>query len=120
MPRDINCTCECNSPIHCPVHKPRSIFIVARRWFDRHAGNTYFSASVLVDGVQSAHIPFEYGYGEQCLYEAFNALERAHPELVPDREHYPHGGAEQCWQWARRHGVEYSYSISDVGRKKDL
>jgi hypothetical protein len=52
----------------------RSLFIEAREWFDKVNGNSYFSARIWVDGGQVAILPFQYGYGDQYLYEAQKKL----------------------------------------------
>jgi hypothetical protein len=52
----------------------RSVFVEARCWFDKTGGNSYFSARVWVDGKIVALLPFQYGYGNQYLYEANDEL----------------------------------------------
>ena len=52
----------------------RSLFIECREWFDKVNGNTYFSARIWVDGGQVAILPFQYGYGDQFIYEAQKKL----------------------------------------------
>lgn len=52
----------------------RSLFIEGREWFDKVNGNSYFSARIFVDGGQVAILPFQYGYGDQYLYEAQKKL----------------------------------------------
>ena len=52
----------------------RSLFIEGREWFDKVNGNSYFSARLWVDGGQVAILPFQYGYGDQFLYEAQKKL----------------------------------------------
>ena len=52
----------------------RSLFIEAREWFDKVNGNSYFSARIWVDGGQVAILPFQYGYGDQFIYEAQKKL----------------------------------------------
>jgi hypothetical protein len=54
----------------------RSVFIEARLWFDKSGGNTYFTARVWVDGHIVSTLPFQYGYGNQYLYEANEELVR--------------------------------------------
>jgi len=54
----------------------RSLFVEARIWPDRINGNTYFSARIWVDGHIVATLPFQYGYGNQYLYEANEELVR--------------------------------------------
>ena len=39
-----------------------SIFIDAKEWFDKTAGNSYFSARIEIDGKEIARLPFQYGY----------------------------------------------------------
>lgn len=90
------------------------LYIVARRWTDTY-GNTYHSRRVWMDGqrVPEAESNFCYGYGDQYLIEAGEALAKA--GLLPG---YDGGGA------LRRHcqesGIDLMYSADDVRRKRDL
>jgi len=52
----------------------RSLFIEGREWFDKVNGNSYFSARLWVDGGEVAILTFQYGYGDQYLYEAQKKL----------------------------------------------
>lgn len=52
----------------------RSLFIEGREWTDKTYGNSYFSARIWVDGGQVAILTFQYGYGDQYLYEAQKKL----------------------------------------------
>ena len=52
----------------------RSLFVEGREWFDKVNGNSYFFARLWVDGGQVAILPFQYGYGDQFLYEAQKKL----------------------------------------------
>ena len=52
----------------------RSLFIEGREWFDKVNGNSYFSARIWVDGGQVAILTFQYGYGDQFIYEAQKKL----------------------------------------------
>jgi hypothetical protein len=60
----------------CPIcpKEMRSLFIECREWFDKVNGNSYFSARVWVNGGQVAILPFQYGYGDQFIYEAQKKL----------------------------------------------
>lgn len=52
--------------------------IVGKKWFDKTNGNTYHSARVYdLNGRVVAAAPYEYGYGDQYIYSAFNALKAA-------------------------------------------
>jgi len=52
----------------------RSMFIECREWFDKINGNSYFSARIWINGGQVAILPFQYGYGDQFIYEAQRKL----------------------------------------------
>lgn len=60
----------------CPncTKEIRSMFVEGREWFDKVNGNSYFSARIWINGGQVAILPFQYGYGEQFLYEAHRKL----------------------------------------------
>lgn len=96
---------------------PKSITILGRRWFDRGPGNTYHSATAIVDGEVKARIDFAYGYGDQYLHNAFAALERA--EVIPahNRDNY---GYAAPWSRCEALGIKLHYEAADVQRRKDL
>lgn len=62
----------------------RSIDCVCRRWFDKSAGNSYFSVNIQIPCksennlnevvYRQINIPFSYGYGSQWQYEVINLL----------------------------------------------
>ena len=52
----------------------RSMFVEGREWFDKVNGNSYFSARIWINGGQVAILPFQYGYGDQFIYEAHRKL----------------------------------------------
>jgi hypothetical protein len=60
----------------CPIcpKEIRSVFVECREWFDKINGNTYFSARIWINGGQVAILPFQYGYGDQFIYEAQRKL----------------------------------------------
>jgi hypothetical protein len=60
----------------CPncTKEIRSLFIECREWFDKVNGNSYFSARIWINGGQVAILPFQYGYGDQFIYEAQRKL----------------------------------------------
>lgn len=90
-----------------------SITVIGRRWFDRVNGNTYFTASILVDGKQVHSLPRQYGHGNHYLTVATEWLEK---EGYIKREHR----SEPLWQVANREGFILHYEAIDVQRKKDL
>jgi hypothetical protein len=60
----------------CPncTKEMRSLFVEGREWFDKVNGNSYFSARIWINGGQVAILPFQYGYGDQFIYEAQRKL----------------------------------------------
>lgn len=64
---------------------PKSVFIHTRRWFDKTYGNTYFASLIEVGTGNYYAVPFQYGYGDQDLYEAVKVL-RANGWNVSDRD----------------------------------
>jgi len=60
----------------CPIcpKEIRSVFVECREWFDKVNGNSYFSARIWINGGQVAILPFQYGYGDQFIYEAQRKL----------------------------------------------
>ena len=50
----------------------KTITIIAKEWFDRINGNSYFSARIFPDNETSEPIilPMQYGYGDQYIYES--------------------------------------------------
>lgn len=92
--------------------KPK-IEVHARRWFQSSVGNTYHSVKVYLDGKLLKHIPFEYGYGEQYLQTAAEALAEA--------GYYDMGKAyEQFYADRMNDRSRFIVTVQDVTRKKDL
>jgi hypothetical protein len=82
------------------VMKGDNITIIARRWFDRVNGNTYFSAVGLINGIQVVEIPFEYGYGNHYEYRIFVEMQKA--GYCPDVEQYSYGGCEALFRYCMK------------------
>jgi hypothetical protein len=101
-----------------PVKAGDNITIIGRRWFDKVNGNTYFSAIALINGIQVAEIPYEYGYGNQYEDSMFNKLVGL--GYCADREKYSNGSNERFWVYCDRKGITKYVTHSDVSRKKDL
>lgn len=99
------------------------ITVIGKRWFERTNGNTYHSVSVYVDGVEIGCVPFMYGYGDQYIQTAHELLQKA--------QYYPKTDNSSKDYWAfiedQRNSINHDngtskflFSVSDVGRKKDL
>ena len=90
----------------------RSLFIEAREWTDKTYGNSYFSARIWVDGGQVAILPFQYGYGEQFLYEAQKKL--------LELGYLPQEGKNQgLWSIAQQNGFDF-YSSKTNTKKAEM
>jgi hypothetical protein len=88
--------------------------LLGRKWFERTNGNTYFSAIALHNGSEVARIDFEYGYGDQWLYEITKAIQSQAIDARQD---------QQPWQYIdtlESQGIAVFTSCEDVKRKKDL
>ena len=94
-----------------------SITIIGRRWFQRTYGNTYHTATILVNGQHVHKTAEEYGYGDQYVDTAARWLEKFG---YMDRKKYDNGGHEPARIWAERNGIAFTYQAVDVARERDL
>lgn len=93
-----------------------SITIFGKRHFNKD-GNTYHSATVLVDGKVVGNVPKQYGYEGQYIVSASELLEeRGFIELV----RYSNGGVEPLWSYCLDKGILYYAEAADVGKESDL
>jgi len=57
----------------------KTLDINAKEWFDKVNGNSYFSASIVIDydlpTYKKYFLPFQYGYGEQYLWKTLKHLQ---------------------------------------------
>ena len=90
----------------------RSLFIEAREWTDKTYGNSYFSARIWVDGGQVAILPFQYGYGDQFLYEAQKKLLEL--GYLPQE-----GKSNALWTIAQNNGFDF-YNSKTNTKKADM
>ena len=90
----------------------RSLFIEGREWFDKVNGNSYFSARLWVDGAQVAILTFQYGYGDQYLYEAQKKLEELGYLPLKDNN-------RGLWSIAGEMGFDF-YSAKSECKKADM
>ena len=88
----------------------RSLFIEGREWFDKVNGNSYFSARIWVDGGQVAILPFQYGYGDQFIYEAQKKL----LELGYLPQENKNSG---LWSIAEDLGIDYYSSKTNINKR---
>lgn len=87
--------------------------LYGRKWFDRVNGSTYFSAIAYHNGLEIGRIDFDYGYGDQWLYEITKIL------VVDQLQR----GDLQPWQYIdllENNGVAVFHTCENVTRKRDL
>ena len=51
-----------------------SLTVIAKEWFDKVNGNSYFSAQITVNNDHVIKIPFQYGYDRMYIQQTFNTL----------------------------------------------
>ena len=90
----------------------KSLYVEGREWFDKVNGNSYFSARIWVDGGQVAILTFQYGYGDQYLYEAQKKL--------LELGYLPQENKNQgLWSIAKEMGFDF-YSAKSESKKADM
>jgi|APCry1669188879_1035177.scaffolds.fasta_scaffold151394_2 hypothetical protein len=92
----------------------QTVIVVGRRWFEKTNGNTYHSAEIYVNGKFVHKIDFDYGYGSQYEWNAFNWLKKNGYIKNADTAQ-----ASPGW-YCREHGIDWATTVTDVNRKKDL
>lgn len=90
----------------------KSMFIECREWFDKVNGNSYFSARIWVNGGQVAILPFQYGYGDQFIYEA-------QKKLLELGYLSQEGKSRGMWSIAKALGYDY-YTAKAYTNKKEM
>jgi len=96
---------------------PKHILIIGRRWFQKSFGNTYHTVDVYVDGEKRFMSPVSYGYDEQYIQTAYDALINA-GVVTPER--YGNGCMEPLRTLCQRLGITLQKQVSDVTSKRDL
>ena len=98
-------------------NKVKVITIIGREWFDKVNGNSYFSATAYIDNKEGFEVPFQYGYGDQYIWETFDALDKA--GLLPDpMQRYKNGGTEAGWSYCQRLGIKLNCEKFSVLKKE--
>lgn len=89
--------------------RERTIEVVARRWFDKNYGNTYFSCAVWLDDEKVCSTDFTYGYGEFYRQWAIEQL-------------FDKGLISTKYETDLRddYNIKIIANHSDVNRKRDL
>lgn len=87
--------------------KINTLEVIGKRWFQKSYGNTYHTATVIVNG-EELKSGITYGYGNAYLQTAADLLRANGYEVSADNLE------------AFRMVCEYPHNVGDVDRKKDL
>lgn len=93
------------------------ITVIAREWFDKTYGNSYFTAVCYADD-KVLELPFQGGYGDHYKDMAFKAMEEA--QMLPAPVERSKNGSEALWQYCRRNNITLNTEKICVARKKDM
>ena len=91
----------------------KTLTIIGRRWFQRTYGNTYHTATVLIDGKPVGTSKVTYGYGSHYEHTAACLLQEA-GIMSSDESPY------RLREWAHANGYNVASEAADVKRKRDL
>jgi len=91
----------------------KSIYVHGKTWFDKVNSNSYFSARVEIDGEEIARLPFQYGYGDQYLYETQRVLQEMGLLTLGER-------ASLRSQLERVQGKPVLYTVLEPALKRDV
>jgi hypothetical protein len=91
---------------------PKTITILAREWFDKVNGNSYFAGEIYFDNIEVAAMPFQYGYGEHYIQMAADLLNKQ--GLLKIDENAP------LWRHCKENGIALLTSKQENCLKRDL
>jgi len=93
----------------------QTIKVSAKEWFDKVNGNSYFSATILINyGLKSCTIiklPMQYGYGDQYKHEVFDVLQEKN--LIPIQKGF-------YSQYYSDNNITVTHTKKENCKKKDL
>lgn len=92
----------------------KTLTILGRRWFQKTYGNTYHTATIMIDGRTVHVIPQRYGYDSAYLTSATDWLrDNGYLEGMDERR-------DTLWGYCDRAGIVLEYHATDVSRERDL
>lgn len=91
----------------------KSVSVQIKEWFDKGAGNSYFSGIVTLNSglpnEESIPLRFQYGYGSHSEYVAMNAIRERFPRVKFDDR--------PLWQ-LRDRKIPYTYCKNEVASQR--
>lgn len=101
--------------------KTKKVSIFGKRWFQKTYGNTYHSAEIEVNDNLVHKIEFCYGYGSQYEWNAYKWLQENGYIKISQKDMNSRGSVAICLgRYCRENDIEFSSTVVDVKRKKDL
>lgn len=94
-----------------------SINVHAKEWFDRANGNSYFSATIQIDGKLVGELPFQYGYGDHYMDQANAYLDE---NGYIDNPRHENGSRNPLWSYCSDNDIVLYHSKQEGCRKRDL
>lgn len=99
------------------MYKVKTIDIQAKEWFDKSAGNSYFSARVTLnygmDNAEQIVLPFQYGYGEHYQHMAFKKLAEL-GFVKPESDH------QAIWRYCDENKIILRYNKEERCKKSEV
>jgi len=99
------------------AHNVSSINIQAREWFDKANGNSYFSATIEMDGETVGELPFQYGYGDHYIDMANAYLDE---NRLIDNPRHDNGSRESLWRYCEDNNIVLYTNKAENCLKREL
>jgi hypothetical protein len=94
----------------------KSLDVNVKTWTDKMYGNTYFAGTFVTDyGTETKKtylLPFQYGYGEQCLQEVKKLLTEFNCISCPD--------GESLRNYCRENNIILRFNMQENCKKSEL
>ena len=114
------------------TNKLQTVDVHTKEWKSPMYGTTYFSCVIKInEGCQDEQVyvlPYQYGYGDQSLFDAFALLQELYPDRVKRYRHILYGNwdanykKERCKQKeVKEHGLTPQKKLTNTTKiQKDL
>ena len=101
--------------------KIKTIDIIALEWFDRINGNSYFSATIILNyGMKDEKeviLPFQYGYGDHYI-------DMANQELIKqgyrEGQRHENGSYPVLWRYCKENNIILRTTKHENCKKREL
>jgi len=90
----------------------------AKEWFDKANGNSYFSATIVIDDKQIADLRFQYGYGDSYLDAANDELDKM--GVIDNPRKGASNMRESLWRYCQDNNVKLISHKQENCLKRDL